>query len=88
MVKRSPIHLAMITTKTMGMIYIMFPVVSTSITLKEIVIRDCPANIPHAPKNANVPGKNSPSKTLASFPINLPYPDPKMIPGTNNPLGT
>eukprot|EP00828_Plagiopyla_frontata_P043147 TRINITY_DN6654_c0_g1_i1.p4 TRINITY_DN6654_c0_g1~~TRINITY_DN6654_c0_g1_i1.p4 ORF type:complete len:111 (-),score=11.71 TRINITY_DN6654_c0_g1_i1:153-485(-) len=68
--------------------YIIFPVVSTRMTLNDIVIRDQPANIPQAPKNANVPGKKELSKTFANLPINLPQADPKIIPGTNNPLGT
>ena len=36
----------------------------------------------------NVPGKNELSNSVANFPTNLPYPDPNIIPGTNNPLGT
>ena len=51
---KSPTHLAIVITKIIGRIYITFPVVSTRITVKEIVIRDWPANMPQAPKKANL----------------------------------
>ena len=46
-------------TKIIGSIYNTFPVVSTNITVKEIVILDYPDNIPQEPRNANLWKKSS-----------------------------
>lgn len=54
MLNKSPMHLAVMQTNTIGIIYVMFPVVSTRITLKEKVILDWPVNMPQAPRKANL----------------------------------
>ena len=46
-------------TKIIGSIYNTFPVVSTNITVKEIVILDYPDNMPQEPRKANLLKKSS-----------------------------